>query len=151
MKFIDLLRMSGGSLFKRKFRTILTVLGVVIGTTSIIVMLSLGIGMKNSMLEQMESYASLTTIQVNQPGRWSGDNSSDTEQLFRHPLHPYTRALLSAIPQPNPDVEKHKVLEVYDPSCHHYKNNPPAWTEIEPGHHVLANDEELADYRDRLE
>ena len=82
MKFIDLLRMSGGSLFKRKFRTILTVLGVVISTTSIIVMLSLGIGMKNSMLEQMESYASLTTIQVNQPERWSEDNSSDTEQLF---------------------------------------------------------------------
>ena len=75
---------------------------------------------------------------------------ADTEQLFRHPLHPYTRALLSAIPQPNPDVEKHKVLEVYDPSCHHYENNPPAWTEIEPGHHVLANDEELADYRGRL-
>ena len=75
---------------------------------------------------------------------------ADTEQLFRHPLHPYTRALLSAIPQPNPDVEKHKVLEVYDPTCHHYENNPPAWTEIEPGHHVLANDEELADYRDRL-
>ena len=76
---------------------------------------------------------------------------ADTEQLFRHPLHPYTRALLSAIPQPNPDVEKHKVLEVYDPACHHYENNPPAWTEIEPGHHVLANDEELADYRERLE
>ena len=75
---------------------------------------------------------------------------ADTEQLFCHPLHPYTRALLSAIPQPNPDVEKHKVLEVYDPTCHHYENNPPAWTEIEPGHHVLANDEELADYRDRL-
>ena len=66
---------------------------------------------------------------------------ADTEQLFLHPLHPYTRALLSAIPQPNPDVEKHKVLEVYDPACHHYENNPPAWTEIEPGHHVLANDE----------
>ena len=76
---------------------------------------------------------------------------ADTEQLFLHPLHPYTRALLSAIPQPNPDVEKHKVLEVYDPACHHYENNPPAWTEIEPGHHVLANDEELAAYRDRLE
>ena len=75
---------------------------------------------------------------------------ADTEQLFRHPLHPYTRALLSAIPQPNPDVEKHKVLEVYDPTCHHYETNPPAWTEIEPGHHVLANDEELADYRGRL-
>ena len=76
---------------------------------------------------------------------------ADTEQLFLHPLHPYTRALLSAIPQPNHDVEKHKVLEVYDPACHHYENNPPAWTEIEPGHHVLANDEELAAYRDRLE
>ena len=75
---------------------------------------------------------------------------ADTEQLFRHPLHPYTRALLSAIPQPNPDVEKHKVLEVYDPTCHHYETNPPAWMEIEPGHHVLANDEELADYRGRL-
>ena len=75
---------------------------------------------------------------------------ADTEQLFCHPLHPYTRALLSAIPQPNPDVEKHKVLEVYDPACHHYENNPPAWTEIEPGHHVLGNDEELADYRSRL-
>ena len=76
---------------------------------------------------------------------------AETEKLFAHPLHPYTRALLSAIPQPNPDVEKHKVLEVYDPACHHYENNPPAWTEIEPGHHVLANDEELAAYRDRLE
>lgn len=84
MKIIDLLRMSGGSLFKRKFRTILTVLGVVIGTTSIIVMLSLGIGMKNSMLEEMQSYASLTTIQVNQPNRWgsSSDSGSDTEELF---------------------------------------------------------------------
>ena len=67
MKIIDLLRMSGGSLFKRKFRTILTVLGVVIGTTSIIVMLSLGIGMKSAMLEEMESYASLTTIEIYQP------------------------------------------------------------------------------------
>lgn len=83
MKIIDLLRMSGGSLFKRKFRTILTVLGVVIGTTSIIVMLSLGIGMKSAMLEEMESYASLTTIEIYQPNRWGGsDSGSDTEELF---------------------------------------------------------------------
>lgn len=82
MKIIDLLRMSGGSLFKRKFRTILTVLGVVIGTTSIVVMLSLGIGMKNSMLEEMESYASLTTIRIYQPNRWGSSSDSGTEELF---------------------------------------------------------------------
>ncbi|MCH5286501.1 MAG: ATP-binding cassette domain-containing protein [Christensenellaceae bacterium] len=69
---------------------------------------------------------------------------SDTESLFRRPLHPYTRALLSAIPQPNPDVEKNKVLEVYDPSCHHYETDKPVWTEVDPGHYVLANQEELA-------
>ena len=56
--------------------------------------------------------------------------------------HPYTRALLSAIPQPNPDVEKHKVLEIYDPSCHHYETDKPFWSEIEPGHFILANQEE---------
>lgn len=75
---------------------------------------------------------------------------ADTETLFMHPLHPYTRALLSAIPQPNPIVEKNKVLEIYDPACHHYENDPAVWTEIEPGHHVLANQEELAQYREKL-
>ena len=75
---------------------------------------------------------------------------AETEKLFEHPLHPYTRALLSAIPQPNPDVEKNKVLEIYDPSCHHYDRDPAEWTEIEPGHHVLANQEELAAYRKLL-
>ena len=74
----------------------------------------------------------------------------DTETLFHHPLHPYTRALLSAIPQPNPIAEKNKVLEIYDPTCHHYEKDAPVWTEIEPGHHVLANQEELAQYRERI-
>ena len=69
---------------------------------------------------------------------------AETEKLFAHPLHPYTRALLSAIPQPNPAVEKHKVLEIYDPSRHHYEEDPPAWHEMEPGHFVLD------DYRAKL-
>ena len=48
---------------------------------------------------------------------------AETEKLFAHPLHPYTRALLSAIPMPDPVSEKKKVLEVYDPSCHHYETD----------------------------
>ena len=75
---------------------------------------------------------------------------AETEDLFRHPLHPYTRALLSAIPMPDPDSEQEKVLLVYDPSCHHYEDDPPVWTEIEPGHYVMANQEELNEYRRQL-
>ena len=51
-----------------------------------------------------------------------------SEELFFHPLHPYTRALLSAIPQPDPIAERQKKLLVYDPSCHHYgPGNGPQW------------------------
>jgi len=75
---------------------------------------------------------------------------AETEKLFAHPLHPYTRALLSAIPQPNPRVEKNKVLEIYDPSQHHYETDKPVWCEIEPGHFVLGNQTELDGYRQRL-
>ena len=75
---------------------------------------------------------------------------AETEKLFAHPLHPYTRALLSAIPMPDPVAERRKKLLVYDPSCHHYENDPPVWTEIEPGHFVLANAEENERYRDEI-
>ena len=73
-----------------------------------------------------------------------------TEQLFAHPLHPYTRALLSAIPLPDPAREKHKQLEVYDPLQHDYSVDRPVWVEIEPGHMVRGNQKELAHYRDML-
>ena len=75
---------------------------------------------------------------------------ADTDKLFAHPLHPYTRALLSAIPMPDPESERDKVLEVYDPSCHHYDADKPVWTEIEEGHFIMANQEELEKYRDIL-
>ena len=75
---------------------------------------------------------------------------AETEKLFAHPLHPYTRALLSAIPMPDPVSEKKKVLEVYDPSCHHYETDKPAWTEIEEGHFIMANQEELTKYKAKL-
>lgn len=75
---------------------------------------------------------------------------AETEKLFEHPLHPYTRALLSAIPTPNPRIERKKVIEFYDPSSHNYEKNPPKWVEIEPEHFILANDEELKKYNKML-
>ena len=73
-----------------------------------------------------------------------------SEQLFAHPLHPYTRALLSAIPMPDPASEKGKKLLVYDPSCHDYTQDGPVWSELEPGHFVLGNQRELDAYRKML-
>ncbi len=75
---------------------------------------------------------------------------AQTEKLFAHPLHPYTRALLSAIPMPDPDSERTKVLEVYNPACHDYSVDKPEWVEIEPEHFVLGNKKELAEYRKKL-
>ena len=73
---------------------------------------------------------------------------AESEELFAHPLHPYTRALLSAIPQPDPIAERQKKLIVYDPSCQHYsETNQPDWCEIVPGHFVLASEPELEEYR----
>lgn len=73
-----------------------------------------------------------------------------SEKLFQNPLHPYTRGLMSAIPKPDPRAEKNKVLEVYDPSCHDYTNDPPKWVEIEPEHFILANEKEIEEYSKRL-
>ncbi len=72
MRFIDLLQMSLANLFKRKVRTILTVLGVVIGVASIVVMVSLGLGLNKATMEDLENYASLTAITVQQPWDMEG-------------------------------------------------------------------------------
>lgn len=81
MKFLDLLRMSSSNLWKRKVRTILTVLGVVIGVTSIVVMISLGLGLSRSLIEQYESYGSLTQITVYEPYVWGGDSTQEVKRL----------------------------------------------------------------------
>ena len=74
-----------------------------------------------------------------------------SEQLFAHPLHPYTRALLSAIPMPDPVGERGKKLVVYDPGRHQYSDtNPPLWEELEPGHFVRGSASELEEYRRML-
>ena len=76
---------------------------------------------------------------------------AESEELFAHPFHPYTQALLSAIPQPDPIAERHKKLLVYDPSCHHYsETDQPSWHEIRPGHFVQASQEELEQYQKQL-
>lgn len=80
MKFLDLLRMSSSNLWKRKVRTILTVLGVVIGVASIVVMISLGLGLSRSLMEQYESYGSLTEITVYEPYSYDG-NDKDVKRL----------------------------------------------------------------------
>ncbi|WP_124068071.1 FtsX-like permease family protein [Clostridium sp. E02] len=82
MKFSDLLSMSINNLRRRKLRTFLTVLGVVIGTASIVVMLSLGIGFNELTMEQIASYGSLTEINVYQASRYDeGDSSSDSNYI----------------------------------------------------------------------
>lgn len=82
MKFLDLWRMSSSNLWKRKTRTILTVLGVVIGIASIVVMVSLGLGLNKSMLQEMEQNGGLTTITVYEGSNYDSMSSStsDSEQ-----------------------------------------------------------------------
>lgn len=75
---------------------------------------------------------------------------AETEDLFSNPLHPYTRALLSAIPLPDPKREKKKKLEIYNPSIHDYSVNKPKWVEVKPGHYILGNDKEIEEYKMRL-
>ena len=75
---------------------------------------------------------------------------AESEELFRHPLHPYTKALLSAVPNPNPYLERGKKLLVYDPSVHDYRTDKPQWVEILPGHFIYGNERELDGYRKEL-
>ena len=75
---------------------------------------------------------------------------ADSEELFQNPLHPYTKALLSAVPVPDPEIEKKKQLLVYDPSMHDYAVDKPVWCEIKPQHFVYGNEKELDQYRKEL-
>ncbi len=93
MRFSDLLTMSVNNLKRRKLRTVLTVLGVTIGTASIVVMVSLGIGLKEMTVEQYTSYGNLTRIEVNSSYGWGDDSDEsmflvdDTAEMFRRMPH----------------------------------------------------------------
>lgn len=63
---------------------------------------------------------------------------AETEQLFSSPIHPYTKALLSAIPYPDPIKEKNKRVLIYEPKLH--KGKRETWIEVEDGHFVLVDE-----------
>lgn len=76
---------------------------------------------------------------------------ADADELFRHPIHPYTRSLLSAIPLPDPAYEKNRKRITYNPLREHdYTEQQPTFREVLPGHYVLCNDAEEAKYQEEF-
>lgn len=72
---------------------------------------------------------------------------AETEELFDFPLHPYTQSLISAIPIPDPKLEKNKVLFSYTPSMHDYSVDKPALVDIGHGHFVFGSAPEIEKYK----
>ena len=76
---------------------------------------------------------------------------ADSDELFKNPLHPYTKSLLSAIPLPDPIYEKQRTRIHYNPIAEHdYSVDKPTFREITPGHFVYCNDAEEAKYKQQL-
>ena len=72
---------------------------------------------------------------------------AETTELFDYPLHPYTKSLMSAIPVPDPIIEKSKKLYVYDPSMHDYSVDKPSMVDLGNGHFIYGNAAEIEQYR----
>lgn len=72
---------------------------------------------------------------------------AEAEELFNFPLHPYTHSLISAIPIPDPQLEKNKVLYTYDPSIHDYSEDKPDFVCIGHDHWVYGNKKEIEEYK----
>ena len=72
---------------------------------------------------------------------------ADTEELFQFPLHPYTKSLISAVPIPDPRLEKNKVLFTYDPTVHDYSEDKPELVDIGHNHLVYGNKKEIEEYK----
>ena len=77
---------------------------------------------------------------------------ADSDELFKNPLHPYTKSLLSAIPLPDPIYEKKRTRIHYNPIAEHdYSVDTPSFREITPGHFVYCNDAEEAKYKQMVQ
>lgn len=72
---------------------------------------------------------------------------AETEELFRNPIHPYTKSLLSAVPIPDPILERQKELVIYDPDQHDYRTEKPSMVEMSPGHYVWGSPTEISNYK----
>ena len=76
---------------------------------------------------------------------------ADSDELFKNPMHPYTKSLLSAIPLPDPVYEKQRTRIIYNPIAEHdYTSDKPSFREIAPGHFVHCNDAEEKKYKQQL-
>ena len=76
---------------------------------------------------------------------------ADSDELFKNPLHPYTKSLLSAIPLPDPIYEKQRTRIHYNPIAEHdYSVDTPSFREISPGHFVYCNDAEEQKYKQSI-
>ena len=77
---------------------------------------------------------------------------ASSDELFKHPLHPYTKALLSAIPKPNPVTERNRERILYRPQeVHDYSVDKPEMKEILPGHFIYCNNAEFEAYKKEIE
>jgi oligopeptide transport system ATP-binding protein len=73
---------------------------------------------------------------------------ASSDELFAHPLHPYTKSLLSSIPLPDPEFEKGRTRIVYNPIAEHdYSVDKPVMREIIPGHLIQCNNAEFEKYK----
>lgn len=76
---------------------------------------------------------------------------ASSDELFKHPLHPYTKSLLSAIPVPDPHYEKKRMRVIYNPQIDHdYSIDKPIMREVSPEHFVYCNRKELDEYEKEL-
>ena len=73
---------------------------------------------------------------------------AETTELFEYPLHPYTKSLMSAIPVPDPIIEKSKKLYIYDPSIHDYSVDKPEMVDLGNGHFIYGNKAEIEKYKE---